>query len=179
MLTKKIVEWTTRKYNNTNRFIFINAWNEWGEGTYLEPDNKYGYASINALSKAIFNISYYQTPYNTTNLLIDSKIAIQVHIYYDDLIYEIINKIKNIPVKYDLFITTNNITNKKVIKFYIEKYLIVNNYEILIVKNKGRDILPLLIQLNNKIIKNYKYFCHIHSKKTSFTDLVIIGEIIF
>ena len=169
ILNKQIVEWTKQKYNNINRFIFINAWNEWGEGTYLEPDNKYGYASINALSKAIFNISYYQASYNITNLLIDSKIAIQAHIYYDDLIYEIINKIKNIPVKYDLFITTNNIVNKKLIELYIEKELIPNKYEILIVENKGRDILPLLTQFNHKIIKKYKYFCHIHSKKTTFT----------
>jgi glycosyltransferase involved in cell wall biosynthesis len=38
---------------NRNQFIFINAWNEWGEGTYLEPDKKYGYACLNTLSKAI------------------------------------------------------------------------------------------------------------------------------
>ena len=40
------------------RFIFINAWNEWGEGTYLEPDEKYGYANINTAAKAIFGIPF-------------------------------------------------------------------------------------------------------------------------
>ena len=37
--------------------MFINAWNEWAEGTYLEPDEKYGYANINTLSKAIFDLA--------------------------------------------------------------------------------------------------------------------------
>ena len=170
MLNKKIIEWTTRKYNNTNQFFFINAWNEWGEGTYLEPDTKYGYASINALSKALFNINYNENEYNLTNLKLYSKIAIQAHIYYEDLIYEIFNKINNTPIKFDLFISTDSIIKKNIIELYIKNLSHLNYYEILIFENKGRDVLPLLIQLNNTIVKKYKYFCHIHSKKTTFTN---------
>lgn len=53
-----LIEETRRRNPKDKRFIFINAWNEWAEGTYLEPDEKYGYANINTFSKAIFDISY-------------------------------------------------------------------------------------------------------------------------
>ena len=166
MLNKKIILLTK---NKKNKYIFINAWNEWAEGTYLEPDKKYGYASINALSKAIFNLSYYDKDYKLGNLNNICKIAIQVHIFYEDLINEIINKINNIPVKYDLYISTNSDIKKSIIDKIIKKYSTANNYEIKIFENKGRDILPFLFQLQNNI-KKYKYICHIHTKKTKFTN---------
>ena len=53
-----IIKETRRRNPIDRRFIFINAWNEWAEGTYLEPDEKYGYANINTLSKAIFDIPF-------------------------------------------------------------------------------------------------------------------------
>lgn len=41
--------------NRGDDFLFINAWNEWSEGAYLEPDKVNKYAFLEALSKAIKN----------------------------------------------------------------------------------------------------------------------------
>ena len=166
LLNKIIIEWTNENLDKNNKFIFINGWNNYNEGNYLEPDEKYGYASINSFSKALFNISYKDNNYNLGYLNDKSIIAIQAHIYYVDLINTIINKTNNIPMKYDLFISTISNQKKQIIEQYLKNNSKANKYEIKIVDNKGRDVLPFITQLKKKI-KNYKYICHIHTKKSA------------
>ena len=169
ILNKLILNWTKIYHNENNQFIFMNFWNNWLEGTYLEPDEKYGYSSINSFSKALFNLPFKERNYNFSNIININKIAIQAHVYYEDLIGEIINKTNNIPVKFDLYITTTSLEKFKIIKKYVKKFSKSYKYYIKIVKNKGRDVLPLLIQMKNNI-KKYKYICHIHSKKRINTN---------
>jgi 2-polyprenyl-3-methyl-5-hydroxy-6-metoxy-1,4-benzoquinol methylase len=61
---KQYINYTRRHFKEDNRFVFINAWNEWAEGTYLEPDKKYGYTLLNMTSKALFGLPHNDMVYN-------------------------------------------------------------------------------------------------------------------
>jgi len=39
--------------DNQHQILFLKAWNEWGEGNYVEPDQKFGHAYLDAISNAI------------------------------------------------------------------------------------------------------------------------------
>jgi hypothetical protein len=52
ILVNKALTMVQRK-NPENRIIFVKSWNEWGEGNYLEPDERWGRAYLIALRDAI------------------------------------------------------------------------------------------------------------------------------
>lgn len=42
-----------KSLERNNEFLFINAWNEWAEGTYLEPDTTYKYKFLEAIKEEL------------------------------------------------------------------------------------------------------------------------------
>jgi len=180
---KSFYEWvsllTAGAFKTSVPIFFINAWNEWGEGTYLEPDKKYGYAYINTLSKAIFGLplhnrsSIKQKDVKKINSKLlengKTKICVQVHLHYMELIDEIIEQLNFIPFPFHCYISTSNKENIAIIENEFKKCKNAKKVYVERFENRGRDVAPFICQMKNRI-NEYDYILHIHTKKSLTSD---------
>ena len=49
----QLLFYTEQNLGKEEQLIFINAWNEWGEGCHIEPDQKSGYSYLNGIKQSV------------------------------------------------------------------------------------------------------------------------------
>ena len=107
-----VIEKTKQIYTGDERLVFINAWNEWAEGTYLEPDRKYGHQYLQATSKSLNETYSLQTAFGLLRYL-----PIQTKEHLTHLITQLELRINNLEKSIESMIEMAKIAKQKYIFF--------------------------------------------------------------
>lgn len=99
---------------------------------------------------------------------LNARIAVHLHLYYVDLLPEFFAYLDRIPFPFDIFVSTKQGEDTRLIKAEFYKLKNVGKVTVKETRNRGRDIAPLYALFGEEI-SNYDYFLHIHSKKSLFT----------
>ncbi|MFH8120273.1 MAG: rhamnan synthesis F family protein, partial [Candidatus Aenigmatarchaeota archaeon] len=106
---------------------------------------------------------------SAAQLKCSKKIGVHVHLFYEDLLEEILKYLSNLKYQFSLYITCPKDKKDILSKYYIKERLkFANEIEIIPVENRGRNFAPLLISLRKKL-KDCDYILHIHTKKSLYT----------
>lgn len=151
---------TQRISNPEERFIFINAWNEWAEGAHLEPDQAYGFGYLEATRTALIRTQICtQSGYRHQN-----KLAVVIHAFYLDILEEIIKEVQRIAsCQIKLFVTT-----PKQQEWAARSILQTSglDYNLMPLENRGSDVLPFLKIMRSVIAEEYDYIVKVHTKRS-------------
>ncbi len=96
------------------------------------------------------------------------KLAVVCHIFYDALAPEIGRYLRNIPIPFDLFISTDTDAKKAAIEGTFAEFT-PGRVEVRLAPNRGRDIAPKLVTFGD-IYPHYDYALHLHSKASKHAD---------
>ena len=163
----KVCDETVKK-DESERIVFINAWNEWAEGAHLEPDRKNGYAYLHATGSVLQRYSKPSAISNKISILQQrfkkkSDTCVIIHLFYTELSEDIIQRIKLMD-NIDVHLSIMQNTSSEIIELWEKSHL---NIYPTIVENRGRDIKSFLTGYNEFLRgKKYIYFCKIHTKKS-------------
>ena len=156
------------------RLVFINAWNEWAEGAYLEPDRRFGYAFLQAGADALRILSAGK-PHGKALLNqaihLDPSIkrhdtAVILHLFYPEMWDEIQNHLENLQGDFDLYVSIPRPV-KSAAEIILKRY---PNAYIHRCENRGRDVAPFLSLYAALYPLQYKYICKIHTKLSSHRE---------
>ena len=151
------------------RLLFVNAWNEWGEGAHLESDARYGFAYLNATANVLRN--YYHNEdvdefIAANNLRFERKndVAVILHCYHEDLLPEIVARyLTPYAESVDVFATLRPDVSFRSIEC-LNKSL--GNVMLLREENRGRDVRPFLLALSRVVALGYPLACKLHTKQS-------------
>jgi SAM-dependent methyltransferase/FMN phosphatase YigB (HAD superfamily) len=95
------------------------------------------------------------------------RVAVMLHVFYPDLLVEMLDATLVIPWPFDILLST---PAEQIVNTAREWASEHENVRLIaeVVPNRGRDVAPLLVTFGPRLL-DYDAFCHLHSKKSLYS----------
>ncbi|THD08470.1 glycoside hydrolase family 99-like domain-containing protein [Metallibacterium scheffleri] len=147
--------------NRESALLFINAWNEWSEGAYLEPDARLGYAWLEATRAAQRIVA--ASPRVAAPRKPLRHVCVVLHAFYPELLDEILLPLRTWGVPYRLLLSTVAASEKAVRQRIAALGMTA---EIQVFENRGRDVLPFLQLASRLLDEGENLVLKLHTKRS-------------
>ena len=149
--------------------VFVNAWNEWGEGAYLEPDRWFGHGYLHATRAALS--AYLPRLADDHPLVAEAQRAFEkraeavvlLHLFYPELIDWFAERLASSAGQLDVMITIPESWNEGDLARVRAAF---RSAHLAVAENRGRDIRPFVETLRRAKALGYSVFCKLHSKRS-------------
>ena len=97
---------------------------------------------------------------------IGQSMAVHLHLFYEDMLPEMVEYLDNIPVAFDLYVSVSTECDLSHVRGILSEG--VSNARVIIIEkvpNRGRDIAPLIVQFGARLAK-YDIVGHFHTKRS-------------
>lgn len=101
------------------------------------------------------------------------SVAIHIHVFYIDVLEEILDRIYHNKIRPDIFITISNAYIYDEVKELILRYSECN-VQILIIENRGRNLRALFKEIAPLLYEKYEYVAHFHTKKSPHAEIGLV-----
>jgi lipopolysaccharide biosynthesis protein len=139
--------------NSGPPITFINAWNEWAEGAFLEPCARRGYALLSATRNALSSVTQDERDWSHA----------VVHAWHLDVLEHMLPKLHVVASEMDITFTTTA-DKAEAVQRLTSSLPGVNRIEIF--ENRGRDILPFLTVASRLTHRGVRWVLKLHTKKS-------------
>jgi lipopolysaccharide biosynthesis protein len=150
--------------------LFLTSWNEWAEGSMMEPSQHLGYHYLNELYRACV-----ETDPERQEMLKASRIgfrsrhrdALIYHLYYPDLVDRAAATLSRCASSFDVYLSVSSLIAAPQLHRLVSAC--AGNVVIVEYPNCGYDIYPLFRYLTDSelgLIANYRWILKLHSKRS-------------
>ncbi|MFB2584772.1 glycoside hydrolase family 99-like domain-containing protein [Herbiconiux liukaitaii] len=96
-----------------------------------------------------------------------SRVAVVVHVFYTDLVPQILESLAALPVQFDLLVTNASGTPLEIDTSGMPN---LDRLQVFDIANHGRDILPLVSLVNAGLLDDYELVFKVHTKKSAWRE---------